>query len=100
TRDNPRAIVLVNACWRTLTAFSQGEVPCAKAEAARSRPATTTHNWRNLGLSRSGFRQIFVILVMLLILFTAVDLEIGRVPAVSPMSLHRADVTLRTTVLV
>ena len=26
TRDSPRAIVLVNACWRTLTAFSHGEL--------------------------------------------------------------------------
>jgi hypothetical protein len=27
TRDSPRAIVLVNACCRTLTAFSQGDWP-------------------------------------------------------------------------
>ncbi len=26
TSDSPRAIVLVNACWRTFTAFSDGEV--------------------------------------------------------------------------
>src|SRR5580700_10625209 len=33
TRESPRAIVLVKACWRTPTAFSHGELPvaCAKA---------------------------------------------------------------------
>src|SRR5438132_4029984 len=37
TNERPRAIVLVNACWRTLTAFSQGEAPWAKAGADHSR---------------------------------------------------------------
>ena len=38
TKDSPRAIVLVNACCRTLTAFSQGDWPltCANAADARS----------------------------------------------------------------
>jgi hypothetical protein len=38
TKDSPRAIVLVNACRRTLTAFSQGDWPltCANAAYARS----------------------------------------------------------------
>ena len=36
--EKPRAMVLVNAVWRTLTAFSQGEFPaCAKVALARSR---------------------------------------------------------------
>jgi hypothetical protein len=37
TSDSPRAIVLVNACCRTLTAFSQGDWPptCANAADAR-----------------------------------------------------------------
>jgi hypothetical protein len=38
TRDSPRAIVLVNACCNTLTAFSHGELACAKTGAARRRP--------------------------------------------------------------
>jgi hypothetical protein len=29
TSESPRAMVLVNACWRTATAFSQGEEPAA-----------------------------------------------------------------------
>ncbi len=39
TRERPRAIVLVNAVIKTLTAFSQGELPvaCAKAADARIR---------------------------------------------------------------
>jgi len=38
TSDSPRAMVLVKACCRTLTAFSQGEFVCAKAGAASSKP--------------------------------------------------------------
>ena len=38
TRESPRAIVLVKACCRTLTAFSHGELAWAKAGAARARP--------------------------------------------------------------
>jgi hypothetical protein len=38
TSERPRAMVLVNACCRTLTAFSHGELPaCANAGAARHR---------------------------------------------------------------
>src|SRR5580658_6046083 len=36
TSERPRAMVLVNAVIRTLTAFSQGEAPCANAGAAKS----------------------------------------------------------------
>jgi hypothetical protein len=36
TSESPRAMVLVNACCSTLTAFSHGELPvCANAGAAR-----------------------------------------------------------------
>jgi hypothetical protein len=39
TSESPRAIVLVKAVIKTLTAFSQGELPpCAKVGAARKRP--------------------------------------------------------------
>jgi hypothetical protein len=34
TSDSPRAMVLVKACCKTFTAFSQGEFACAKAGAA------------------------------------------------------------------
>src|SRR5256885_826327 len=37
TSDNPRAIVVVNACIKTLTAFSHGEPPAAWANAADAR---------------------------------------------------------------
>jgi hypothetical protein len=43
TSERPRAMVLVKAVIRTLTAFSQGEPPCANAGAARSsvKPSVT-----------------------------------------------------------
>src|SRR5579885_37156 len=42
TSESPRAMVLVNACCRTFTAFSHGEAPAAWANAgAASRSATT-----------------------------------------------------------
>src|ERR1700730_1259917 len=62
TSDSPRAIVLVNASCKTLTAFSQGEFPCAKAGAARNNPATTMHAWRETSFSRIAFRQIVLML--------------------------------------
>src|ERR1700680_697668 len=37
TSDSPRAIVLVNACCRTLTAFSQGDWPATCGNAADAR---------------------------------------------------------------
>src|SRR5690242_11917389 len=48
TRESPRAIVLVNACCKTFTAFSHGELPvvCAKAGAASIRPKIRLRNWR------------------------------------------------------
>jgi hypothetical protein len=47
TSDNPRAMVLVKAVSRTLTAFSHGELPCARADPAntRVRPIAITR-WR------------------------------------------------------
>src|SRR6202167_3479519 len=36
TSERPRAMVLVKAVIRTLTAFSQGEAPCANPGAAKS----------------------------------------------------------------
>ena len=61
TRERPRAIVLVNAVIKTLTAFSQGELPvaCAKAGAARSRPTATARACRETALSRIAFCQMF-----------------------------------------
>src|SRR5277367_3232582 len=49
TSERPRAMVLVKACCRTLTAFSQGEAPWAKpgaasASAAREARVTRTEN--------------------------------------------------------
>ena len=40
TRDRSRAIALVNACGRTLTAFSQGDWPLTCANAADARAET------------------------------------------------------------
>jgi hypothetical protein len=39
TRESPRAIVLVKAVIRTLTAFSHGELPCAAKAGAASKSA-------------------------------------------------------------
>ena len=49
-------MVLVNACCRTLTAFSHGEFPCcAKAGAARSKVTATAATFRNPILNRYAF---------------------------------------------
>jgi hypothetical protein len=37
TSDSPRAMVVVNACCRTLAAFSQGEFACAREADTRNR---------------------------------------------------------------
>jgi len=57
TKERPRAIVLVNACCRTLTAFSQGEAPWPKAGAANNRPRAVTVNCRNAFLNRRDWLQ-------------------------------------------
>src|SRR5205823_6437780 len=57
TRERPRAMVLVNACCRTLTAFSQGEAPWAKAGAANNRLRAATVNCRNAFLNRRALLQ-------------------------------------------
>jgi hypothetical protein len=40
-------MVLVNACCKTFTALSQGELACASAGAARARTANETRHTRN-----------------------------------------------------
>jgi len=51
TSESPRAMVLVNACCSTLTAFSHGELPvCANAGAARHR---ATREERTIRVERS-----------------------------------------------
>src|SRR6266478_243104 len=62
TKERPRAIVLVNACCRTLTAFSQGEAPWAKAGAANNRPRAATVNCRNTFLNRRDLLKCGLIL--------------------------------------
>jgi len=47
TRESPRAIVLVKACCRTLTAFSHGELACANAGAASKREIITVDTVRD-----------------------------------------------------
>src|SRR5579872_6042340 len=62
TRDNPRAMVLVNAVSSTLTAFSQGELPaCAKAGAARIKPVAATSRYCDCLLNLRAFLQRFLI---------------------------------------
>src|SRR5256885_743011 len=59
TRERPRAIVLVKACWRTFTAFSHGDPPpCEKAGTAKKSAAATKTSCRNAALHRVRFRQI------------------------------------------
>src|SRR5258706_7629651 len=63
TSDRPRAIVVVNACIRTLTAFSQGDPPAAWANAADAR-ISEQENVTNAGrIHRETklFRRIFFI---------------------------------------
>src|SRR6266446_5862728 len=62
TRERPRAMVLVNACCRTLTAFSQGEAPWAKAGAANNRLRAATVNCRNTFLKRRSLLKSGLIL--------------------------------------
>src|SRR5260370_9651114 len=57
TKERPRAIVLVNACCRTPTAFSQGEAPWAKAGADKSSPRAAAVNCRNIFLNRKALLQ-------------------------------------------
>src|SRR5580700_5467469 len=71
TSERPRAMVLVNAVMRTLTAFSQGELPapCAYAGAATSSPAINVANaamGRRAILSRRFSRRSNFISVCLL----------------------------------
>src|SRR2546428_4857034 len=54
TRERPRAMVLVNACMRTFTAFSQGEPVCANAGVARIRAVARTATLRLMHLSRDA----------------------------------------------
>src|SRR6266478_625776 len=59
----PRAIVVVNACIKTLTAFSQGEPPVAWANAADAR-ISEQENVTNAGRNHREtnlFRRIFFI---------------------------------------
>src|SRR5213592_453220 len=63
TRERPRAIVVVNACIKTLTAFSQGEPPAAWASAADAR-ISEQEKVTNAGRSQREtnlFRRIFFI---------------------------------------
>ena len=63
TSDNPRAMVLVNACCRTPTAFSQGEVPvCAKRGTASTRIKRNATASRNLFLKALDLSQRVFIL--------------------------------------
>src|SRR5215469_9034943 len=57
TKERPRAIVLVKACCSTLTAFSHGELPCAKTAAANSSPAPAAVTCRINRLNRAAFLQ-------------------------------------------
>ena len=63
TSDRPRAIVVVNACIKTLTAFSHGEAPVAWANAADARISEQVHVM-SAGRSQretNRFRRIFFI---------------------------------------
>src|ERR1700730_3153037 len=61
TSERPRAMVLVKAVIKTLTAFSQGELPCANAGAARSSmKPRVTRGERNQELRRYFERNRFM----------------------------------------
>src|SRR4029077_18661377 len=71
TNERPRAMVLVNACCRTPTAFSTGEAPWAKAGAANTRPRAAAVNCRNAFLNRRGLLQGGLILGISFVRFFA-----------------------------
>jgi len=61
TRESPRAMVLVNACCKTLTAFSQGEFACANAGAVRKSPSKEARTRRPERIRRWAMTQSFFI---------------------------------------
>ncbi len=78
TRERPRAIVLVNACCRTLTAFYHGEAPWAKAGAANNRTTAATVNCRNTLLNRRALLQSGLICWYLLCRFLRRSISLGE----------------------
>src|SRR6267154_3033175 len=62
TKERPRAMVLGNACCRTLTAFSHGEAPWAKAGAASNKPNAAAMNCLNDFLNRRALLQTRLVL--------------------------------------
>src|SRR5207245_4396382 len=78
TKERPRAIVLVNACCSTLTAFSQGEAPWAKAGAAKSSPRAAAVNCRNIFLNRRALLQSGLIFGDLLCAFLRRSITLGE----------------------
>src|SRR5258706_15511133 len=78
TKERPRAMVLVKACCKTLTAFSQGEAPCAKAGAANNRPRAAAVNCRNTLLNLRGSLQSDLICGYLLCAFLRSSVSLGE----------------------
>jgi len=52
TKERPRAIVLVNACCRTLTAFSQGEATLGEGRCGQQQAQSGSGQCRNAFLNR------------------------------------------------
>src|SRR5437867_10938344 len=67
TRERPRAMVLVNACMRTFTAFSQGEPVCANAGVARIRAVARTATLWLMYLSGDAICESVFIVALLLV---------------------------------
>src|SRR5580700_9003848 len=61
TSERPRAIVLVKAVIKTLTAFSQGELPCANAGAAKSKVTAMPARFRAVCLNEIVLRHKLLI---------------------------------------
>src|SRR6267142_5885844 len=94
TSESPRAIVLVNACCRTLTAFSHGEFPvCAKTGDAKSKLTAITLRFRAICLRRVLFGQSLFIQIS----FFDVLVFSRRVLAVFAWPEPRGRVRARTT---
>src|SRR6266487_1252298 len=66
TRERPRAMVLVNACIKTLTAYSQGELPCASTGTAKSKAIARAARFLDTNLGRDALRNSVFIVVLLL----------------------------------
>src|ERR1700723_1754594 len=84
TSERPRAMVLVNAVIKTLTAFSQGEAPCANAGAAKSSVKLKATRGERTRALRTYLRRNSFIVEILPILCEVSKRAVERESALAP----------------